>query len=452
MRVKSVSLLTGPVLLTIALLAWAGTGAATVDDSQSPKENKAAAKSAPKWKPGVKLTTDNWSELAGFKPDLSGLDDISGKKVKKGNSNQYSKYLAKGLKLLIDKYNLKLKMRDYEPLHPSLGYIAATNKYAGKVQLINTGNDVRKRGIKNYTAGLPFPQPKNGLEVGWNYQYSYNGDDGDTYYAVQWISASRGVEHTEEWRWAFIIRTINRTDIEPMPAIDSFLKKGIQYTSFTYALSPYDKKGFGAVYSRSINPLDQQGHIYVPAMRRVLRNTFGTRGDTWNSTDLLYEDVRGYMGYPEWMNWKLIDKATKFGPMHAGVKLGKKYVKKTFENDKWPHWNPKLKWEPRPTYVVEVTPKLSDYPYSKQIMYIDAESYLIYYKETYDRKGELWKVLVNGFNESEDQEEYPPAYACALVVDVQSEHATTFPIYSIKANTNLNPNDFTLSTLRKRGR
>ena len=30
-------------------------------------------------------------------------------------------------------------------------------------------------------------------------------------------------------------------------------------------------------------------------MRRVLRNSFGTRGDSWNATDYLYENVGGYL-------------------------------------------------------------------------------------------------------------------------------------------------------------
>ena len=405
-----------------------------------------------KFKPGTKLNANNWTEMTGFKPDLTGLDGIAGTNISKSNAAKYKKYYAKGLGILIDKYKLKLKMKDYKPIHPSIGYMKATEKYAGQPKIIKTGNNTRKRGLQNYTAGLPFPQPKNGLEIAWNYNYSYNGDDGDMRYAVQWVSAARGVEHTEEWRWAFIIRTINRTDIDPIPAIQQFVDKRIQYTSMTYALSPYDKKGFGAVYSRSVDPKDQQGHIYVPAMRRVLRNTFGTRGDTWNSTDLLYEDVRGFMGYPEWMNWKLVAKTTKFGPMNAKAKRGKKNAIKTFDNKNWPYWNPTMNWEPRPTYVVEVTAKFKDYPYKKQIMYIDAETYYIFYKEMYDRKGELWKVLIIGNNASIDEDEHPITMGAGLIVDLQSEHATVLPVYSFQTNKGLDPGMFTLSNLRKRGR
>ncbi len=403
------------------------------------------------WKPGIELNTENWGKMVGFQPDLTTLPVKSGK-VSDKNFDKYKSVLPPSFDILVKKYKMKLKLREYEPIHPSLGYIEATNKYAGQAKLVETGNDVRKKGINGYVAGLPFPNPKSGMEIAWNYQYSYNGDDGDLYYSVYWISANKGVEHFEEWRWYWIFRTMHRTDLDPRPHIPKFAKKNLQYTSITYALSPYDKRGFGALYSRSEAPLDQQGHIYVPAMKRVLRNTFGTRGDTWNSTDLLYEDVRGFMGYPEWMKWKLIEKKTYLMPMHAGIKLGKENAKKTFSMDKWPHWNPNMKWELRPMYVLEVTPKLKDYPYSKMLIYYDAETYLITYKVAYDKKGQIWKLVLIGYNEASDMEEAPPVYGAQLVIDVQAEHATAFPVYSFKVNTNISPNEFTESNLRKRGR
>jgi len=398
------------------------------------------------------FTSENWPEKVGFKPDLSQCVAKKGKKVTQKNLAEYDKVIPPSMKMMIKKYNWQVKLKQYEPIHPSAGYIEATNKYLGKAKIHDVGKDYRKQGIKGYVAGLPFPQPKNGLEVAWNYQYNYTGDDGDTYYNVYWISATAGIEHKEEWRWAFIVRTVNRTDIEPIPAIKTFKEKGLQYTSITYALAPYDKKGFGALYSRSVKPLDQQGHIYVPAMRRVLRNTFGTRGDTWNSTDFLYEDIRGYMGYPEWMNWKLLGKKTMLLPMHSGAVPGRKNHKKVYDLDKPPYWNPKIKYEPRPTYVVEVTPKFPDYPYSKMVMYIDAETYLIGYKESFDKKGDLWKFLLVGYNESPDMDEMPPEFGAHVVIDFQAQHATVFGLTKVNANTNLDPKMFTLSSLRKRGR
>jgi hypothetical protein len=398
---------------------------------------------------GDEITADNWTEMVSFKPDTP--KDLP-KTISKKNVDKAAGLVPAGMKLLIEKYGLKLKTTGYQPVHPSEGYIEATNQYRGKPKIIDVGDAINQRAIKNYTAGLPFPGPKTGLEVAWNFLYAYGGDDAQVTYSVHWISGSAGLEHSEEWRLS-MIRGINRTDLDPMPAIESFLKKGLQGAGLTYALAPYDKRGFGAVYHRSIEPRDSIGHTYVPSMRRILKNTFGTRGDTWNATDLLFEDVRGYSGYPEWMHWKLKAKKTVLLPMHSGVKLGKKTVKSTYDIKKPPHWNPKYKYEPRPVYVLEVTPKLPDYPYSRQLLYVDAEAFQILYKESYDKKGELWKIMLNSasYHPNEEGDDIL-GWSGTLVIDIQAEHATIFHVHKARGNTGLNPDMFTVSNLRKRSK
>lgn len=396
------------------------------------------------------ITAQNWTQAVAFSPDTSNPVLAAGGTVHKGNVDKFAAFLPDGLRRMVTKYELKMPLRAYEAVHPSLGYIDATNKNLGKAKVVDVGNDYRKRALSGYVSGLPFPKPKTGLEVAWDYIYSYQGDDGDMYYDVLWISAGSGLEHEELWRWAFLMRTINRTDIDPKPAIQHFVDQNMQYTSITYALEPYDKKGFGALYSRSVDPLDQQGHIYVPAMRRVLRNTFGTRGDTWNATDYLYEDVRGYMGYAEWMNWRLIGAKTMLLPVHSETKYAED-AKQNFDLDKWPHWNPKAKWEPRPVYVVEAKPKFPDYPYSRMVMVIDAETFNMPYKEAYDKKGELWKVILNPSNASPDMNQKPLNYGSSVAVDLQAQHATAINIRKYVSNSNLDVNLFSLGSLRKRG-
>jgi hypothetical protein len=403
--------------------------------------------------PAGEITVENWGEKVGFPPDLSKAAGVKrGVTVDKANLAEFQALVPPGMRLLIEKYNLTMELKPYAPMHPSKGYLEATNRGLGKSRIIDVGKEYRKRGLEGYVAGLPFPQPKSGLEVAWNYQYAYMGDDGDSIFSVYWISAKRGVEHKELWRWAFILRTVNRTDIEPIPAIKAFADKNLQYTSITYALEPFDKKGFGALYSRSVDPLDQQGHIYVPAMRRVLRNTFGTRGDTWNSTDLLYEDVRGYMGYPEWMNWELKEKTTLLLPIGAEVPLNRNNAEQVFNLKEPPYWNPRAVYQPRPVYVLEVTPKFPDYPYPRMVFYIDAETYAIVYKEAYDKKGSFWKMMMMGWNAPENMDTHPPVLSVGLVVDLQAEHATLINMHSSVANMNLDQKMFTLSNLQKRGR
>ncbi len=82
------------------------------------------------------LTSDNWTDMAGFKPDPEALKIKKGKKITKKNVGEYAKWLPPSLKMWIEKYDLKLKIREYEAIYPSEGYIAATNKYKGQPKII----------------------------------------------------------------------------------------------------------------------------------------------------------------------------------------------------------------------------------------------------------------------------------------------------------------------------
>lgn len=398
------------------------------------------------------LTRANWASSVGIAVDKNPPGFAPGEVISSANVAKVEKLLPGGVALLIKKYGLKAWTKNYTQYTPSDSYIAVTNKYHSQVELIDTGTSARTTGIKNYVGGLPFPMPKNGLEVAWNYQYGHNGDDATNEFAVYWINAKRGVERHEEWTWDFIIRSMYRTDIDPRPHQPEAARKNIQYYSMTVCQKPLDKKGFTALYWRYTQPKDQDGYIYNPAQRRPIRFSFGTRGDAWNNTDLLYEDVRGYMGYPEWMNWKIIAKGTYLAPLFSDIPIGRKNINKVYDFDTPPHWNFKAKWEPRPMYVVEALPKFRDYPYSKMICYIDAESYYFLFKEAYDKKGQLWKVLINAYNKSPNPRKLPLSIGTSLVVDLQQEHATAFPWFSNKANVGLKPNQFTLTSLRKQAR
>jgi hypothetical protein len=395
------------------------------------------------------ITAETWGEAVGFKPDLSALKAAPGTTIHKGNLDQVKGMLPPGLEMLVQKYELKLNVTAYEPYRPSSAYVKATNENRGKAKAWDVGSDVRKAGWSGYVGGLPFPKPKDGLQVAYNFLNSYGGDDADRHYDVTWISAKSGVETTEYWHW-LSMRMANRTDLDPKPLVPEFEKDRFRSASLTFALEPYDKQGFGALYFASLDPVDLTGHVYVPAMRRVLRQTFGTRGDSWNATDYLFEDVGGYLGAAEWMNWKLVGQKTMLLPANAAAKYGKD-PKAVFDFEKWPHWNPKVNWQPRPVFVVEATPKIKDYPYQRMLLLVDAESYTVLYKEAFDKKGALWKIILSGGNASPDPSNKPPLPGFGLALDLQSQHATGITFRKVTLNTKLNPNQFTVATLKAKG-
>jgi hypothetical protein len=80
-------------------------------------------------------------------------------------------------------------------------------------------------------------------------------------------------------------------------------------------------------------------------------------------------------------------------------------------------------------YVLEAIHKNPNYVYSKQIYYIDPETWWILYADKYDRKGNLWKIfnlpqyiLTSVYNGAEIG-----IPAVMEVIDVQRIHGTSGP-------------------------
>ncbi len=420
--------------------------------SQAPAPEAAGeTREAPPPKSPDPITAASWGESVGFAPDLDGAPG-AGSEISAANLEEWERFVPEGVAKLVESFALRLPISDYQPVHPSRGYIKATNRYRGEPTLLPDHTDARAQGIENYTAGLPFPQPQSGREIAYNYVLAYRGDDGTYHYGVYWISADRGVTRWEEWRWEFIRRAQFRTDLDPIPAFPNMEEDEIAGMSLSYAVSPQDKRGYASLYHGKVVPEDISAWVYLPPTRRVMQVVVGTKGDAWNSTDLLYEDIGGYTGHPEWMEWKLLEKRTILAPVHAEIPHGKQALREAFDFNTWPHWNLRAKWEPRPVYVVEARPRLTDYPYSRMLVYFDAETFFIPVKVAWDRQGRLWKVLINASNASPDMDTQPLQVGTALAVDLLSRHATAFPAYDFRANVGHQPSDFTVTRLRRLGR
>jgi hypothetical protein len=417
----------------------------------------ATGSAAAKLKDDQVLTRDNWTALAGFAPDASPAGFTPGALVDKATWRALATLVPEGLSNLIESWGLTMRTQAYRPIHPSAGYIDATNRYSRCVTAKPTGGkkDYRKKAVAGYVAGLPFPDPQSATEIAYNQHYAYMGDDGRLWFEALWISARNGVWRTEEWVWNSLNRAMHRTDLAPLPAFPTMAAEDIQYASIATARTPADKRGTTALYYRFETPVDQQGWAWVPSMRRDLKMLFGVPGVSWNNSDMLWEDVRGYSGHPEWLDWKLVERTTILAPMHAGVVFGKKAKEVTFDLENAPHWNPRISWEPRPVYVLEGRPKmssgLSPHPYSKVVMYVDAETWLVPLKVAYDKKGKLWKVILHAFNESPDADKLPPPLALALAVDLKGGSATAFAPFESSSNLGMTAADFVESRLRALG-
>jgi hypothetical protein len=112
----------------------------------------------------------------------------------------------------------------------------------------------------------------------------------------------------------------------------------------------------------------------------------------------------------------------------------------------------------RPVWVVEATAKDAQYAYHRQILWIDRELYIAYYKEAYNRAGQLWRTLLNAVSIAQAPEgEFSVAQPdLILSVDEQQNHATVESLrkkeQSLSYNVGLEVVQFTANGLRKRAK
>jgi hypothetical protein len=83
-------------------------------------------------------------------------------------------------------------------------------------------------------------------------------------------------------------------------------------------------------------------------------------------------------------------------------------------------------------WVVEGVSKQPQYAYSKRILYVDKEAWVVLYSDIYDRAGNLWKVWINNYGFRKEafpgadiQYTSEMAFGPAItMVDMQLVHAT----------------------------
>jgi hypothetical protein len=265
----------------------------------------------------------------------------------------------------------------------------------------------------------------------WNYEYKFHStDDVDlrNFDADTGSIAKNGPMTVERHFLLDHFRRLfwnGRLYVEPMPETPN--PNGYRGQQGLYPiLEPFDLKGVGALGNRYIDPGKQDDSwLYLPTLRRVRRLSTAQRSDALFGQDTDVDSYYGYSGHIAWMDFKYLGEQDLIGAFHA-----QHYPVKWHPTVDWA-WDDV--WEKRRVYVIEGISKLPQYAFSKRIIYIDKESWLIPYSDMYDRSGELWKIWINdvtfrkqaptGANaiSYEDEMGFAPAI---VMVDMQLEHAT----------------------------
>jgi hypothetical protein len=365
---------------------------------------------------------------AGTVIEKSNIDTVKGDTF---DGHTIASLLTEKVEWQIRNYNLKITLDHAKPIPPEPRLIEATKKYSSQVKF-----DPKTKEVSGYVAGLPFPDiqssdPDAAVKVMWNYYYAPR--EGDIVYNdifVLGINGNSGLETKQSWiyqRYYFKGRLLDAQPVVGDGDIDA--------KTYDLAQDPQDIKGIGTFAVRLDSPKFEETWAYLKSARRVRRLSGGAWMDPVGGTDSLEDDTNVFNARPSWYkNFKLVGKrwvlAITDGKKdnHVASKSGTPDEFPGVDLKVAPYWNPIAKWQPREVYVIEATPP-DEHPYSKRVMYVDADTFRPYYSENYDKKGEFWKFVMSEMRAgTSDGGQKVLLYTGFDVFDFKARHATVVPI------------------------
>ena len=384
------------LLSTALLLLFAATTAqAEVSAAEAAKLGKSltpmgaemagnAAQTIPAWTGGIT------KPIAGFKETGHYPDPYAGDKplfvIDAGNMEKYKAHLTPGQMALMKKYP-DWKMQVYPTRRSAAfpkGHYDETIANATKAKLAPGGN-----GVTGTTGGIPFPIPKDGLEVIWNHLTRYRGDT----YAMNWNQAAvtRDGSYTMvrfEYEYDFHYGNLSK----PEKARED--NKMLNFLQIVTA--PARLAGQILLVHDPVDQVKQsrQAWTYNPGQRRVrlapniAYDNPGTAADGLRTSD----DFFMFNGATDRYNWKLLGKQEIYIPYNSYKLVGNTI--KYSDVLKPGHLNPAYpRYELHRVWVVDATLKEgASHIYKRRTFYIDEDSWMIMVADKYDARDQLWRV------------------------------------------------------------
>lgn len=388
---------------------------------------------------------------AGYKPGMHYINPFSDDKVlftiTKENMNKYADKLSAAQKAMLETYDT-FKINVY-PTRRSAAFperiYEATRKAAATAELVENGY-----GVKNSAIGIPFPIPKNGLEVIWNHIVRY-----------RCVTASRTLAQ------AVLTRSGDYTLVKMEDSWDMlYAHEGATPENVGNVLAYFKQKvvaparlagGILLVHETMNQVIEpRSAWIYNPGQRRVRRapnvayDNPGTAADGVRTTDQF--DM--FSGATDRYDWALVGKKEIYVPYNDYELHSDKLKYKDILTPL--HINPDVcRYELHRVWVVEATLKEgSRHLYKRRTFYVDEDSWQILLSDIYDNRDQLWR-----FSEGHAMNYYSiPNLWTTLEVhgDLQSgrylalglTNESNVPKFDIEVS----KDDFTPAALRREGR
>ncbi|MBK7251035.1 MAG: DUF1329 domain-containing protein [Gammaproteobacteria bacterium] len=342
----------------------------------------------PAWDGG--LTSPARAGFPNFRPGQHHPDPYAADKplytITPANMNQHAARLTEGHKRLLQTYKGSYRMIVY-PTRRSAAVperiYEATRRIATTAQLAPGGN-----GVRGAIEGIPFPVPKEGVEVFWNHVLRYRADAAARVIGQAPVTAGGSytmVKFKDEFLFAYSLPGMTEA------ALDNIIAYFIQET-----VAPARLAGEILLVHETLDQSveNRKAWVYNPGQRRVRRapnvafDNPGTNADNLRTSDQF--DM--YNGSPERYDWKLLGRREMI-VLYNSYRLHSNAVKNADILTK-NHINQDLaRYELHRVWVVDSTLKPgTNHLYARRTLYVDEDSWQILAVDCYDRRGELYRV------------------------------------------------------------
>ena len=322
-----------------------------------------------------------------------------GKKINKDNIDQVKDFMSDQFYSVFKNPkewgadDLFFTIVPYQRVMPTPGQIAATRKNAPNSKIDpNPRKSFWKEGIgpneflmeweKGELSGYPFPYPKTGLEMAWNLESNTRGDTKEHYRDGAVVNPRTKAERVAIQPWMFDYFT-GRCDAPPIPKKPKN-PKNIRRAYYLFIEEPLDVQGTRYMELRylDVNKADDVW-VWFPLFRRIRRMGFSYKADTIDGTDLGPDDEAGWNGHANLKTWNLVGRKDMLVVRHQDIdKLERVKGQSVWSGYMMERVN---------AYVLETKWKDKNAPYSKEVLYMEPETYRTMQKVTWDRQGRVWR-------------------------------------------------------------
>ncbi len=325
------------------------------------------------------------------------------------------------------------------PNPPPKSFMDETRKNATRVTLGSDGK------LKGYVAGMPFPdpqEPNKALKIMWNSYWRWRGDD-FTYPGGFMVNGrKKGGQISYGLADIHFLRFTGRTAVKPVPALPN--PHSLEWAMTLDSLKPAEWRGMVTLIWRYTDPTKPDDMwTYLPTLRRTLRMISRERANPVRGTTCTWDDYYGFDGKILEFNYKLVGEQKVLAIMNQSN-----------INIKGDHPVLSENYELRDAYVIDITSKDSRYPEKMRRVWVLKDIYYVVYSESWDRSGQFWKGIVNGFRKFKlPNGEYGPFNTVNSTIDYKTSTWTGNYIRSLKLNSSgIKPAAFDPSQLGAKGK